>query len=62
MQQTSYGTLTITDTTDIARVQNWYLASSSSSGVKKTDSGWTTDVTNANATMTATKQYLWNYE
>lgn len=62
MQQTSYGTLTITDTTDIARVQNWYLASSSSSGVQKTDSGWTTDVTNTNATMTATKQYLWNYE
>lgn len=62
MQQTSYGTLTITDTTDIARIQNWYLASSSSSGVQKTDSGWTTDVTNTNATMTATKQYLWSYE
>ena len=62
MAQVSYGTITITDTTDIARIKNWYLASASASGVTTSTSGWTDDVTNTNAIMTATKQYLWNYE
>ena len=58
----SYGTITITDTTDITKIENWYLASNKSSGVTVSESGWTTDVTNTNAVMTANKQYLWNYE
>lgn len=62
MAQTSYGTITITDTTDIAEIENWYLASNKGSGVTISESGWTKDVTNVNAVMTADKQYLWNYE
>ena len=42
----------------ISGVTNYYLATSSSSGVTKSTSGWTTNI----QTMTATNQYLWNYE
>lgn len=61
-QQKTQGTITIIDTTDMARVVNWYLASASASGVTTSTSGWTTDPTNTNAIMTATKQYLWLYQ
>lgn len=46
----------------IASVTNYYLASASSSGVTTSTSGWTTNPTASAATMTSTKQYLWNYE
>lgn len=42
----------------ITSITNYYLATSSSSGVTPSTSGWTTTV----QTMTSTKQYLWNYE
>lgn len=50
--------LTITDLTDIDSIQNWYLATSASSGVTKATSGWTSTIQQ----MTTDKQYLWNYE
>lgn len=58
MAQISYGTITITDITDIESIKNWYLATNSSSGVTKNTSGWTTTIQQ----MDASKQYLWNYE
>lgn len=58
MAQVSYGTITITDTTDIDSIKNWYLATSASSGVTKETSGWTSTIQQ----MTTDKQYLWNYE
>lgn len=58
MAQVSYGTITITDTTDIDSIKNWYLATSASSGVTKETSGWTLTIQQ----MTTDKQYLWNYE
>ena len=58
MAQVSYGTITITDTTDIDRIVNYYLATSASSGVTRSTPGWTTTV----QSMTSTNQYLWNYE
>lgn len=42
----------------IVDVQNWYLATSASSGVTKDTAGWTTTIQQ----MTAENQYLWNYE
>lgn len=42
----------------ITNVINHYLATSASSGVTPSTSGWTTTI----QTMTSTKQYLWNYE
>ena len=42
----------------IVDVQNWYLATSASSGVTKDTAGWTTTIQQ----MTAVNQYLWNYE
>ncbi len=42
----------------ISQVINYYLATSANSGVTTSTSGWTTTV----QTMTATNQYLWNYE
>lgn len=42
----------------ITGVTNYYLASPLSSGVTTDTSGWTTGI----QTMTATNQYLWNYE
>ena len=36
----------------------YYLATSASSGVTRSTSGWTTSV----QSVTATKKYLWNYE
>lgn len=42
----------------IATVKNYYLASSSASGVTTSTSGWTEAV----QTTTASKKYLWNYE
>lgn len=42
----------------IKTIVNYYLASSSSSGVTTSTSGWTTEV----QSMTSTKKYLWNYE
>ena len=46
----------------IKTITNYYLASASSSGVTTTTAGWTTNPTGTNATMTASKPYLWNYE
>ena len=42
----------------ITSVTNYYLASTSSSGVTRSTSGWTTTIQN----VTSTKKYLWNYE
>ena len=42
----------------ITSITNYYLATSASSGVTRTTSGWTTTV----QTVTSTKKYLWNYE
>ena len=42
----------------IKSVTNHYLATSSSSGVTTSTSGWTTTI----QTITASKKYLWNYE
>lgn len=42
----------------IKTITNYYLASSSSTGVTTSTSGWTTEV----QAMTSTKKYLWNYE
>lgn len=42
----------------IQGITNYYLASSSASGVTTSTSGWQTAV----QTTTATKRYLWNYE
>lgn len=42
----------------IKSITNYYLASSSASGVTTSTSGWTTAV----QTPTSTKKYLWNYE
>ena len=58
MSQVSYGTITITDTTDIESIKNWYLATNASSGVTKNTTGWTDTIQQ----ITSNKQYLWNYE
>ena len=58
MAQVSYGTITITDTTDIDSIKNWYLATSASSGVTKETTGWTDTIQQ----ITKNKPYLWNYE
>ena len=50
------------DGASIKTITNYYLASTSSSGVTTTTAGWTTNPTGTNATMTASKPYLWNYE
>lgn len=42
----------------VSQIINYYLATSASSGVTPSTSGWTTTV----QTMTSTNQYLWNYE
>ena len=42
----------------VRNITEHYLATSASSGVTKSTSGWTTSI----QTMTATKKYLWNYE
>ena len=42
----------------ISSITNYYLATNASSGVTRSTSGWTTTI----QTMTADKQYLWNYE
>lgn len=42
----------------VESVQNYYLATTASSGVTTSTSGWTTTVQG----ITATKRYLWNYE
>ena len=44
--------------TGISSVTEYYLATSSSSGVTRNTSGWSTSV----QSVTATKKYLWNYE
>ena len=41
----------------ITSITEYYLATSASSGVTRSTSGWTTTV----QTVTATKKYLWNY-
>ena len=46
------------DGKSIGSVTNYYLATSASSGVKTSTSGWTTTVQN----VTLEKKYLWNYE
>ena len=42
----------------ISKITNYYLASSSSSGVTTSTSGWTTSV----QSVSNSKKYLWNYE
>lgn len=42
----------------ISSVTEYYLASSSSSGITRDSAGWTTAI----QTVTAAKKYLWNYE
>ena len=42
----------------IKTIVNYYLASTSSSGVTTSTRGWSTDI----PTMTSTNKYLWNYE
>lgn len=42
----------------ISNITNYYLATSASSGVTTSTSGWTTEI----QTMTSTNKYLWNYE
>jgi hypothetical protein len=42
----------------ISSVTEYYLATSASSGVTRSTSGWTTSI----QSVTATKKYLWNYE
>ena len=42
----------------ISNITNYYLASSSSSGISTSSSGWTTSI----QTITSSKKYLWNYE
>lgn len=42
----------------ISSITNYYLASSSSSGVTTSTSGWTTSV----QSVSSSKKYLWNYE
>ena len=44
----------------ISTVKNYYLASSSSSGVTTSTSGWSEDV--KTQVLNSTKKYLWNYE
>ena len=50
------------DGKSITGVIEHYLATSASSGVTRSTSGWTTYPTSENATMTPIKKYLWNYE
>lgn len=42
----------------IASIEEWYLATSSASGVTASTAGWK----NAMQSLTATNKYLWNYE
>lgn len=42
----------------ISKINNYYLASASSSGVTTSTSGWTTTIQN----ISTSKKYLWNYE
>ena len=42
----------------VSKIEEYYLATSASTGVTTSTSGWTTTV----QTMDATKKYLWNYE
>lgn len=42
----------------ISKIVNYYLATSSSSGVTTSTSGWTTSV----QSVSSSKKYLWNYE
>lgn len=42
----------------ISQITNYYLATNSASGVTTSTEGWTTTV----QSISATKQYLWNYE
>lgn len=42
----------------ISKIANYYLATSSSSGVTTSTSGWTTSV----QSVSSSKKYLWNYE
>lgn len=46
----------------IEKVENYYLASSSASGVTTSTTGWTTNASSPAATVNADKPYLWNYE
>ena len=48
--------------TSIKAIDNYYLASASATGVTTSTSGWTKDPTNANATISEEKPYLWSYE
>lgn len=42
----------------VSSITNYYLASTQSSGITTSSSGWTTTI----QTMTSSKKYLWNYE
>ena len=68
MAQISYGTITVTDITDIDRIQNWYLATdlTDSNQVKPSNlpasghGAWTQIVSEAQ--VSSSMPYLWNYE
>ena len=65
MAQISYGTITITDTTDIGQIINYYLTTKYSTGVTTEDNtdtdGWGTWQTYITPTD-ENLPYLWNYE
>lgn len=50
------------DGASVTKVENFFLASASASGVTTSATGWTTDASSAAATVSKTKPYLWNYE
>lgn len=58
MAQSRSGSITLIDVTDIGQIENWYLATSASSGVTRSTPGWTTAI----QAMTATNEYLWSYQ
>ena len=68
MAQISYGTITVTDVTDVKRIQNWYLATdlTDSNQVKPSNlpasghGSWTRYVSEAQ--VSSSMPYLWNYE
>lgn len=46
----------------IKSIENFYLASANATGVTVNTVGWTNDPSSADATISASKPYLWNYE
>ena len=57
-QNTYSGSITLIDVTDINTIENWYLATSASSGITRQTEGWTLAI----QTIDSNKPYLWTYE